>query len=252
MKLVSFVATALVFGVVSAGATTFTLTSPTGGALPSGVTAVGGIVIDLQGLGGSRVISQVAASSEYTGTVPTATNPLTFGTQTGFTPAIVAALGGGISSASFRVTLYDGDTGVGDFDYNSNFLLVNGNNFGNFSSVTTQQTNSTGTVAITNDTGFRNDLLDTGFFSSTNTALLSSLFNSLSSGSLIFQLNDLTPGQPVQQFFDFTQGIDSSLIDVTQPPTVVAVTPEPESLALMATGLLGLAPLLRKRLRMTI
>ena len=234
-----------------AGATTFTLTSPTGGALPSGVTAIGGIVVDIQGLSGSRVVSQVAASSEYTGTVPVATNPLTFGTQTGFTPAVVAALGGGISSASFRVTLYDGDTGPGDFDYNANFLLVNGNNFGNFSSVATQQTNSTGTAAITNDTGFRDNLLDTGFFSSSNTSLLSNLFNSLSSGSLVFQLNDLTPGQPVQQFFDFTRGVDASLIDITTPPTVVATTPEPESLALLATGLLGIAPLVRSRLRQT-
>src|SRR4051812_14081315 len=48
---------------------TFTTTSPTGGgqALPSGVTEVGGIVLDLVGTNGVRVVSQLPASSLYVG-----------------------------------------------------------------------------------------------------------------------------------------------------------------------------------------
>ncbi|HET6576066.1 MAG TPA: hypothetical protein VFG68_20865, partial [Fimbriiglobus sp.] len=90
--------------------TTFTFTSPTsGGALPSGVTEVGGIVLDIVGANGARVVSQLAASSLHQGFA--AVNPLTIGTQTGFTSTVVNALGGGISELAVRITLLDGDTG---------------------------------------------------------------------------------------------------------------------------------------------
>ena len=58
---------------------------------------------------------------------------------------MLSALGGGFQSFSIRFTLYDGDTGIGDFDDGDNNLLVNGINFGNWSDVVTQQTNSLGT-----------------------------------------------------------------------------------------------------------
>src|SRR3990167_5194195 len=78
-----------------ASATTFTTTSPPGCALPSGVTQVGGVVLDLKGLNGTRVVTQAAASSLFVGYA--STNPQVFGSQSGFSPAVVASLGGGLA-----------------------------------------------------------------------------------------------------------------------------------------------------------
>jgi len=232
----------------AAFATPLTVTSPTGGALPSGVSAVGGIVVDLTGTNGNRVVSQVAASTEFVGW-PTVSN-LVFGSQTGFNSSVVSALGGGISAASFRVSLYDGDSAPGDFDYNDNTLLVNGIDFGNFSSVATNYTDGTGTTLYGSGTGFADNILDTGWFSSTDASKLASLYASLSSGVIDFSLYDVDPGD---QYFDFTQGLDSSVINVgsgpvvTPPTTPGAATPEPSTFIMLGTGLVGAAAQLRRR-----
>ena len=68
MKTIRNIATAVAFAAVvaagpAANATPETETSPTNGALPSGVTKVGGIVVDLTGSNGARVVSQLSASS---------------------------------------------------------------------------------------------------------------------------------------------------------------------------------------------
>ncbi len=49
---------------LAANASPFTITSPNG-ALPGGVTQVGGLVLDLKGTNGNRVVAQVAASSLF-------------------------------------------------------------------------------------------------------------------------------------------------------------------------------------------
>ncbi len=236
----------------AAQAATFTDTSPAGGTLPTGFSTVGGLVLDLIGANGARVTSQLAASSLFVGFYNTGTpssfngNPGTIGIQNGFTPAILSALGGGLQKAAIRTTLYDGDTASGNFDYNDNTLLVNGINFGNWSNVIAQETDGTGVVSSGGFSGggFRDNVLDTGWFSTTNATLLSSLFSSLSSGTVVYQVNDI---DPFDNFYDFTQGIDTSLINVGTGPVVTppnAAIPTPALLP----GLIGLGlGVVRKR-----
>lgn len=236
---------ALGITVPAAFATPLTMTSPTGGALPSGVSAVGGIVVDLTGSNGTRIVSQVAASTEYVGFPLSSDNPLLFGTQTGFTPAIVSALGGGISSASFRISLFDGDSGPFNFDDHDDSLLVNGVNLGNFSDVSTEQTDGTGTTVFSSGTGFGDNILDTGWFSSTDAGKLAALFASLSGGTIEFRISDVDPGD---QFYDFTQGLDASVINVGSGPVVnPGATPEPSTFLMLGTGVIGAAAQLRRR-----
>ncbi|MEM9010042.1 MAG: hypothetical protein AAGE18_02365 [Pseudomonadota bacterium] len=234
----------MVFG-ASANAATFTTMSPTSsGALPAGVSAVGGVVVDLIGLNGTRVVSQLSASSLSVGFADDVTgspfNPFPIGVQTGFDSGVTGALGGGIAEASFRFTLFDGDTGPGDFDEDENDLLVNGINFGDWSDVTTIETDGTGNDlnAGTTFDGFLNNQLHTGFFFSDDATSLASLFTSLVSLEQIsFELDDVDPND---NFFDFTQGVDGSLINVGTGPTVTpppSVIPVPAGLPLLLSGL---------------
>lgn len=216
------------FAAVPVTSPDFTISSPTsGGQLPTGVTRVGGVVLDMIGTNGVRVVSQVPASTLFVGFFsdgsPTAFrgNPGTIGIQTGFTSTIIGALGGGLSEVAVRITLQDGDTGPGDFDdEDDNFLLLNGISIGDFSDVPTQRTNSTGTVVLSGNPGggFRDNLLDTGFFYTNDPTALANIFNSLvSSGQIRYQLQDV---DAYDNFFDFTQGVDGGLINVGQAPNV--------------------------------
>lgn len=240
-----------------AAASNGTRNSPTGGALPSGVTEVGGIVLDLKDANGNRVVSQLAASSLYRGYADfpengppsgsAAGNPLTIGTQGGFDSGILAALGGGLASAAIRFTLYDGDSGPFDFDGGGdNSLLLNGLDFGLWSAVATEETSSDGLSILSTGTGFGNDILSTGFFSSTDSSLLASLFGTLSSGSVSFGLSDV---DPFDNFFDFTQGIDGGLINVGTGPVVtppIGSVPEASTWAMMILGLVAAGSAMRR------
>lgn len=232
----------LAAGTQLATASTFTNTSPTGTDVTTvGVSTVGGIVVQLVGANGTTVTSQLAASTLYVGFA--ATNPFTIGTQAGYGNSITSLLGGGLSRATFRFSLSDGDTGSGNFDFNQNFLQVNGVEVGNWSSVQAQNTDGLGNVLAPgfSNGGFRDGLLDTGWFDVTNSALLASIFANIDAAdSISFQLRDTDPGD---NFFDFTQGINNSLINVGTGPIITnpnAVS-EPGALALAGLGLLGVA-----------
>ena len=251
MKLQLFAGALVVASVVASGAaaTTFTRTSPTGGALPSGVTEVGGVVLDFRGLNGARVVTQAPASSLFVGQ-PNFT-PLTFGSQSGFSAGVISALGGGLSSASARITLFDGDTAPGNFDFNDLTFSIDTAVFGNWSGVTTQETSSDGLTLLSSTTGFQNNMLSTGWFSLVDAIQLGNLFASLGDGTLNFSLTDPDPGD---NYYDFTQGVDGGLINVgtgpiVTPPPPMGAVPEPATWAMMLTGFFGLGAVLRTRRR---
>lgn len=248
-------AACLALGMSSAAqASTFTRTSLVNGgvAVPTGVSEVGGIVLDLIGANNNRVTTQLSASSLYVGFA--GQNPETIGTQTGFGTSITDALGGGLLQAAVRLTLFDGDTAAGDFDEDDNSLLLNGINFGNWSDVQAQNTDGLGTVAFAGFSGggFRDNILDTGWFLNSDSTSLAAFYSSLlSTQEVVFSLNDI---DPFDNFFDFTQGVDSSLIDVGTGPVVTpggggspASVPEPGSV--MALLLIGGAGVLQMRRR---
>jgi hypothetical protein len=209
------------------------VTSPTiRGPLPAGVTPVGGIVLDLIGVNGRRVVSQVAASSLFVGRFDEGTpddfrgNPGTIGVRLGFTPAVMAALGGGLAEAAIRLTIHDGDSAAGDFDFGDTILLLNGVPVGDFSDVPTEETSADGQTTLSTNLagGFRNELFDTGFFHVTDPVVLADLFISvLERGSVTFQVFDVDTFDNV---FDFTRGVSGDLTDVELPPGVDEPTPD--------------------------
>jgi len=241
-KLSLVAAAALALAAGFANASTFTDTSPAGGTVPSGVSTIGGVVLDLTGTNGTRVVSQLAASTLYVGYANA--DPFTVGTQSGFTPSVLAALGGGLASASVRFTLFDGDSAVGDFDENHLTLLVNGVDFGNWSNVSSQTTDSLGAASGPTHAGFQDQTLDTGWFSTTSATTLASFYSTLSGGSVQYQVKDV---DPYDNYYDFTQGINSSLINVGTGPVVTPAIPEPETYALMAACLGVLAVVTRRK-----
>lgn len=235
----------------AAMASPFTSTSPSGVDVTSvGATTVGGIVAEFTGLNGVKIISQLAASGLYVGYANS--NPQVIGSQAGYGDAVTGALGGGLASAAFRFSLYDGDSAAGDFDQNDNTLLVNGVLIGDWSAVQAQNTNGVGTAlaAGLSGGGFRDSLLDTGWFTVNSSSTLTLLWTAIdAANTLIFSLNDRDAGD---NYYDFTQGIDGSLINVGAAPVIVNpgnpnAVPEPAGLALVATALAA-AALSRKRM----
>lgn len=232
-------------------ASVFTETSPTGSgtALPAFVTSVGGIVTDLVGRNGIRVVAQAPASTLFAGDAVGPNNTLMIGRQLGYGSSIVEQLGP-LAEVAFRFSVFDGDTARGNFDYQRNVLLVNGINFGNWSAVQTESTTGFGqpTTYRLSGGGFRDEKLDTGFFYSDRPEVLLALYASLrASRSLTFSIQDATPGD---QYYDFREAIDPSLVGAGSMPVIVThAVPEPKTHKLIALSSLLLTFYLRFKLK---
>lgn len=221
-------------------ATPFTATSPAGGELPTAFSQIGGIVADFVGSNGTRLTAQRSGSGLFNNTGSTTAGDIVIGTQADFTAANVAALGGTLDSAAFRLTLFDGDNATGEFDFNTNFMLIDGIEVGNFSNIQTQATSGDGLSLISTQFGFPNNRLATGWFHITDGALLGSLLLALGDGQLSYVLDQRA--NLAAQTYNFAQGLSASVVDVNVPPTLsISSVPEPGALALVGLALAGMA-----------
>ncbi|WP_172971378.1 DUF11 domain-containing protein [Palleronia sp. THAF1] len=191
-------------------ATPFTTTVPnTGLTLPDGYPEAGGVAIVLIGDNGNayyqfsnpagafRGFQYNGDPARFRGNPFTINDPI--GLDCGFSDCS-EYFGGGIAEMYIRFSAYDGDTQTGGFDENDISLRINGFNVGNWSDRTTEITNNAGTQSFGFANGFGNNTFNTGWFSSTNQALLD---NILATGQTITQVFDADPND---NYWDFRRG----------------------------------------------
>ncbi|CTQ48080.1 beta strand repeat-containing protein [Jannaschia donghaensis] len=201
---------ATLFAAPDASATPFTTTVPdTGVQLPDSYPEAGGVAVVLTGANGNIYYQFSDPSGAFVGFQNRGTpsrfngNPFTINDpinlECGFR-SCTDYFGGSIVRMDIRFSAYDGDTQVGGFDFNRITLRINGFDVGNWSGRTTDRTNNSGTRSFGQVSGFGNNTFNTGWFSSTNPALLS---NILSTNRTVTQVFDQTPND---NYWDFTRG----------------------------------------------
>jgi uncharacterized repeat protein (TIGR01451 family) len=227
----ALIAVACLLTAPAALATTFTTTVPgTAITIPTTYPQAGGVVIVIEGANGNVYYQFVNPSTMFQGYQNTGTpaawqgNPFQIGPVMSLNCGPVVScstyLGGSATRMSIRFTAYDGDSQAGMFDFNDLSLQINGSNFGansgNWSTLTTQNTNTAGTTLISSSTGFGNNTFDTGWFQSTDTAILS---NVLSTGTITAKVFDKDPND---NYWDFKQGADAvtSVVPLNVAPGV--------------------------------
>ncbi|MEP1941734.1 MAG: hypothetical protein ABJJ03_01330, partial [Sulfitobacter sp.] len=207
----------------SAEATTFTTTVPgTSLTLPGEYPEAGGVAFVLVGVNGNVYyqfsdptgafigFQSTGSPTAFRGNPFTINNPIEL--DCGFSEC-TDYFGGALEQVHIRFSAFDGDTQVNGFDEDDISLFLNGFNVGNWSDVTTDNTNTAGTTSFGLVQGFGNNTFNTGWFSTTNSALLS---NILTTGQTTTQVFD---DDPNDNFWDFSRG--SSLTN----PAIVTVAP---------------------------
>lgn len=211
------------------------------------ISSFGGLVVDAHGLNGRRLLSQTAASDLNKGTSrgDPETNDFFIGQQDGFSAGLLGQLGGGFSSFSVRVTVFDGDNDPGNFDFDDNYLRVNNVIFGNFSDVVTTTTDADGNIlnGLHDGIGFGNDETDTGTFTLTDVSALAALFASLQQTNML--LFEIDKRDASGNFFDFSSRTRIPSSDAGLAPTLTAV-PLPAGVWLLLASLGGLCALRRR------
>ena len=221
-------------------ATDFTMTVPgTSIRLPSDYPEAGGVAIVLVGANGNLYYQFSDPSGAFVGYQntgqPTAFrgNPFTINDpislDCGFS-SCTDYFGGSISQIHIRFSAYDGDTQRRGFDENDIFLILNGYNVGNWSAITTQRTDTSGVASQGYERGFGNDTFNTGWFSSTNTALLD---NILTTGQTVTQVYDRDPND---NYWDFTIGGSLSNQDLVTVAPGMRMTKSASAATFAAAG----------------
>jgi len=200
----------LVLTTAFAQATPFTRTVPgTSITIPDQYPEAGGVVMVYVGVNGNiyyqfsnptnafRGFNSNGVPTQFRGNPFTINNPLIL--DCGF--ALCSDyFGGGIASLDIRFSALDGDTQVGGFDEDDITLVLNGFSVGNWSDITTQITNVAGTTSSGTVQGFGNNTFNTGWFNTTNQALLN---NILTTGQVTTQVRD---DDPNDNFWNFRLG----------------------------------------------
>ena len=198
------------FGITPATATPYTMTVPaTGVQLPAEYPQAGGVALVFTGVNGNIYYQfsnpdgafvgyqNTGSPAAFRGNPFTINSPITL--DCGFR-SCTEYFGGAIARVDIRFSAYDGDTQAGGFDQNDITLRLNGFDVGNWSGRTTDSTNDAGTVSFGLGTGFGNNTFDTGWFSSTNAALLA---NILQTNRTVTQVFDRDPND---NYWDFRRG----------------------------------------------
>ncbi len=191
-------------------ATPFTMTVPgTGVALPDEYPEAGGVALVMTGVNGNIYyqfsnpegafvgFQNSGSPAAFRGNPFTINNPITL--DCGFR-SCTDYFGGAIARVDVRFSAYDGDTQVGGFDQNDISLFLNGFDVGNWSGRTTDNTNLAGTTSFGQVNGFGNNTFNTGWFSSTNAALLANILQTGQTSSQVFDQD------PNDNYWDFTYG----------------------------------------------
>ena len=200
---------ALILLAMPARATTFTQTVPNGLILPTDYPEAGGVAIVLIGANGNayyqfsnpagafRGFQNNGQPRQFRGNPFTINNPLTL--DCGFSTC-TTYFGGSIAEMYVRFSAYDGDTQTNGFDEDDISLRMNGFDVGNWSDVRTEITNNAGTQSYGFADGFGNNTFNTGWFSSTNPALMANILNT---GQTTTQVYDRDPND---NYWDFRRG----------------------------------------------
>ncbi len=194
----------------SAQATPFTRNVPgTSLSLPPEYPEAGGVAFVLVGVNGNVYYQFSNPAGAFVGFQSNGTprafrgNPFTINNpielNCGFSPC-ADYFGGALANVYIRFSAYDGDTQVNGFDQNDITLRLNGFTVGNWSDITTDITNTSGTTSFGQVRGFGNNTFNTGWFSTTNSALLS---NILTTGQTTTQVFDADPND---NYWDFRRG----------------------------------------------
>jgi large repetitive protein len=209
----------LVVSVVQGQATNFTMNVPgTSLRLPTGYPEAGGVAIVLIGANGNAYYQFSDPTGAFQGYQNTGNpaafrgNPFTINNPIALdcgASSCATYFGGAITQMHVRFSAQDGDTGAGEFDNNDITLRVNGFDVANWSTVQTEVTNTAGTVSSGFRTGFTNNTFNTGWMTSTNTALLS---NVLTTGRTTTQIFDRDPND---NYWDFRVGNALAIADIS-------------------------------------
>jgi uncharacterized repeat protein (TIGR01451 family) len=222
-------------------ATPFTTTVPgTSLVLPSAYPQAGGVAIVMVGANGNAYYQFSNPTGAFVGYNNSGTpaafmgNPFTINNPISLNcgySGCTTYFGGSIASIYIRFTASDGDTSSGNFDFNDITLRMNGYDVGNWSTVTTQTTDLSGATAIgANHLGFSNNKFDTGWFSSTNAAMLA---NILSTGKTTTQVYDRDPND---NYWDFSGGNTLSNAALTTVAPGYSLTKTPSRTTFTAVG----------------